>query len=210
MRVCATLIRAFAGHLVGPHATAVIDYLTTRNAHAIAPGRSQYACLLSEQGKFVEDAVLFRMGPNSWMVRPSFLVERASRLWRRLMSGSSHRSFALSFAFKLFFSVSPSNSRPHFAVQVVHGGGSGHELLAAHATGRNCALLFDDDMHDLSLQGPKAIDLLARHVPGIRDLPYFAHTQVGRHPASLCLVVCLDIYLSCIYPHRRRSSASPS
>ena len=83
--------------------------------------------MLSEAGKFVEDVVLFRTGPNTWMV--------------------------------------------------VHGGGAGHELLVSAATGRNCALLFDDDTHDLSLQGPNAVELLARHVPGIRDLPYFGHTS---------------------------------
>lgn len=59
---------------------------------------------------------------------------------------------------------------------VVHGGGAGHELLVSAATGRNCALLFDDDLHDLSLQGPNAVEVLAKAgVPGIRDLPYFGH-----------------------------------
>lgn len=117
-------------HLVGPHATAVLDMVTTRNCHAIAPGRSAYACMLNDAGKFIDDSVLFRLGPNAWMV--------------------------------------------------VHGTGAGHESLVAAATGRNCALLFDDDLQDLSLQGPKAVELLARHVPDIRALPYFAHT-----PATL-------------------------
>ena len=43
--------------------------------------------------------------------------------------------------------------------------------------GRNVAVLFDDDLHDLSLQGPLAVDFLAQHVPGIRDLKYFHHMQ---------------------------------
>jgi aminomethyltransferase len=43
------------------------------------------------------------------------------------------------------------------------------------AMGRNVAVLFDDDLHDLSLQGPLAVDFLAEHVPGIRDLKYFHH-----------------------------------
>ena len=59
---------------------------------------------------------------------------------------------------------------------VVHGGGAGHELLVSAAVGRNCALLFDDDLHDLSLQGPNAVEVLAKAgVAGIRDLPYFGH-----------------------------------
>jgi aminomethyltransferase len=37
--------------------------------------------------------------------------------------------------------------------------------------------LFDDDLHDISLQGPVAVDFLAEHVEGIRDLPYFHHMQ---------------------------------
>ncbi len=114
-------------HLVGPHATAVLDYATTRNVEKITPGRSAYAAFLNDEGKFVDDGILYRTGPNAWMV--------------------------------------------------VHGSGGAHELLAAACVGRNVAMLFDDDLHDLSLQGPVAVDFLARHVPGIRDLKYFAHLQ---------------------------------
>jgi len=60
---------------------------------------------------------------------------------------------------------------------VVHGGGTGYEELLKQAVGRNVAVLFDDDLHDLSLQGPLAVDYLAKHVPGIRDLKYFHHLQ---------------------------------
>ncbi len=38
-------------------------------------------------------------------------------------------------------------------------------------------MLFDDDLHDLTLQGPVAVDFLAAHVPGIRDLAYFGLLQ---------------------------------
>jgi aminomethyltransferase len=49
------------------------------------------------------------------------------------------------------------------------------------------AVLFDDDLHDLSLQGPLAVDFLARHVPGIRELPYFHHLQgkLFGHPVMI-------------------------
>jgi aminomethyltransferase len=114
-------------HLVGPHAAAVLDYATTRDVAKIMPGRSTYACMLNDAGKFIEDCILYRTGPDTWMV--------------------------------------------------VHGGGAGHETLSALTVGRNVAMLFDDDLHDLSLQGPLAVDFLARHVPGIRDLRYFAHVQ---------------------------------
>jgi aminomethyltransferase len=91
----------------------------------VTPGKSVYATMLNDHGHFIDDCILYRMGPDSWMV--------------------------------------------------VHGTGAGHESLVAAATGRNVALLFDDDLHDLSLQGPVAVEFLADHVPGIRDLRYFSH-----------------------------------
>jgi aminomethyltransferase len=114
-------------HLVGPHAIAVLDTITTRSMAKITPGRSVYGCMLNDRGYFTEDCITYRTGPNSWML--------------------------------------------------VHGSGSGHEEVVKQAAGRNCAVLFDDDIHDLSLQGPLAVDYLARHVPGIRDLKYFHHMQ---------------------------------
>ncbi|AXI48921.1 aminomethyltransferase [Sulfitobacter sp. SK012] len=63
---------------------------------------------------------------------------------------------------------------------VVHGTGTGMEQLTSVAAGKNCAVLFDDDLHDMSLQGPVAVDFLAKHVDGIRDLAYFGlmHTRL--------------------------------
>jgi aminomethyltransferase len=124
-------------HLVGPHAQAVLDYATTRDTTKIYPGKSAYASILNDQGLFIEDCIIYRTGPNAWMV--------------------------------------------------VHGGGAGQEILTAGVAGRNVAMLFDDDLHDLSLQGPLAVEFLARHVPGIRELRYFHHMQTtlfGR-PAML-------------------------
>jgi len=120
-------------HLVGPHAEALLDYATTRNVSKLYPGKSVYASILNDDGKFIDDCVIYRNGPNAFMV--------------------------------------------------VHGSGKGHEIITSGAIGRNVAVLFDDDLHDLSLQGPLAVDFLAKHVPGIRDLPYFHHihtTLFGR------------------------------
>lgn len=114
-------------HMVGPHALAVLDYITTRDVSKIYPGKSVYACMLNDRGMFTDDCIIYRTGPNSWML--------------------------------------------------VHGSGSAHEEVVKQAMGRNCAVLFDDDLHDLSLQGPVAVDFLAKHVPGIRDLKYFHHMQ---------------------------------
>ncbi|ODN71658.1 aminomethyltransferase family protein [Methylobrevis pamukkalensis] len=114
-------------HVTGPHASQVVDLATTRDVEKIYPGRSAYACMLNDAGKFTDDCILYRTGPNAWMV--------------------------------------------------VHGSGSGHEELTRAATGRDVSIRFDDNLHDISLQGPLAVDFLAPHVPGIRDLPYFHHMQ---------------------------------
>jgi aminomethyltransferase len=120
-------------HLTGPHVAPILHYATTRDVSKLYPGKCAYACMLNEAGHFIDDCIVYRTGPNAWMV--------------------------------------------------VHGSGAGHETLASAVVGRNAALVFDDDLHDLSLQGPVAVDFLARHVPGIRDLRYFHHmtaTLFGR------------------------------
>ena len=114
-------------HVVGEHAAQVIDRVTTRNVEKIMPGRSTYACMLNDQGKFIDDCVIYRLSLNSWMV--------------------------------------------------VHGTGTGMEQLSTVAASKNCAVIFDDDIHDMSLQGPVAVDFLQKHVPGIRDLAYFGIMQ---------------------------------
>jgi len=124
-------------HLVGPHASAILDYLTTRDVSKITPGRSAYACFLNEAGKFIDDGILYRTGPNSWFV--------------------------------------------------VHGSGAAHQALSAAAAGRNAALLFDDDLLDLSLQGPLAVDYLQKHVPFIRELKYFHHVQTTLFKKSVMI-----------------------
>jgi aminomethyltransferase len=114
-------------HYVGPHAESLLNWATTRDIGKLYPGKSVYAAMLNEDGKFIDDCIVYRTGPNAFMV--------------------------------------------------VHGAGTGYERLIRSAQGRQVAVLFDDDLHDLSLQGPAAVEFLAEHVPGIRDLPYFHHTQ---------------------------------
>jgi aminomethyltransferase len=75
----------------------------------------------------------------------------------------------------------------HLAVNswmVVHGTGTGMEQLTKVAAAKNCSVIMDDDLHDMSLQGPVAVDFLAKHIDGIRDLAYFGiiHTKLfGRN-----------------------------
>jgi aminomethyltransferase len=120
-------------YLVGPHSSAILHHATTRDVTRIYPGKSAYSCMLNDGGHFIEDCILYRTGPNTWMV--------------------------------------------------VHGSGAGHETLTSAVVGRNAAVVVDDDLYDLSLQGPVAVDFLSKHVPGIRELKYFHHmpaTLFGR------------------------------
>ncbi len=112
-------------HLVGPHSHHILQRATTRDVRKVTPGKSVYACMLNDAGKFTDDCILYRTGPNAWMV--------------------------------------------------VIGSGTGYEELTRDVAGKNAAMLFDDDLQDLSLQGPLAVDYLERHVPGIRALKYFHH-----------------------------------
>ena len=121
-------------HVVGEHSHHLLQLATTRDVRKVYPGRSVYATMLGDDGCFVDDCILYRTGPNSWLV--------------------------------------------------VHGSGSGHEQLVRSSMGKNVAVLFDDDLQDLSLQGPLAVDFLDPRVPGIRDLRYFHHMQTqiyGKH-----------------------------
>lgn len=124
-------------HLVGPHAEALLNQATTRNVSKLYPGKSVYACMLNEAGKFIDDCVIYRISPNAFMV--------------------------------------------------VHGAGQGHEILTRGAIGRNVAVLFDDDLHDLSLQGPLAVNFLEQFVPGLRQLPYFHHMHTTLFGAPVML-----------------------
>lgn len=116
-------------HITGPAASHVIERACTRNMEKLMPGRSVYATMLNDAGKFIDDCVIYRTGPNAFMV--------------------------------------------------VHGSGGAHEQLTMAASGRDVSVRFDDNLHDLSLQGPLAVDYLEKHVEGIRALPYFAQMQTS-------------------------------
>lgn len=116
-------------HITGSAASHVIERATTRNMEKLMPGRSVYATMLNDAGKFIDDCVIYRMGPNSFMV--------------------------------------------------VHGSGQAHEQLTMAATGRDVSIRFDDNLHDLSLQGPLAVDYLEKHIPGVRQLNYFNQMQTS-------------------------------
>ena len=106
-------------HLIGPDALAVTDHLVTRDMSRITPGRSVYAVVLNDEGRFTDDCIAFHMAPNH--------------------------------------------------VLFVHGGGTGMQQLEKSAEGKDVSMVFDDDLHDISFQGPKSVDILNEHTPV--DLP---------------------------------------
>lgn len=69
---------------------------------------------------------------------------------------------------------------------IVHGSGDTMALLEDSAEGRDATLEFTDDLHDLSVQGPDALDILNGHCDiELAALAYFEHA-----PASLFGHVC--------------------
>lgn len=55
-------------HYVGPHAESLLQWATTRDIAKLYPGKSVYASMLDEDGKFVDDCIVYRTGPNAFMV----------------------------------------------------------------------------------------------------------------------------------------------
>ncbi len=71
---------------------------------------------------------------------------------------------------------------------LVHGSGESLERLRESANGKDVSIELDDDLHDISLQGPKALALLDAHTPmDLAALPYFHHqaTELFGHPCRL-------------------------
>ncbi len=56
----------------------------------------------------------------------------------------------------------------------VHGSGQSMARIEEAASGKNAEVRFDDELHDISLQGPKAVSLLNAHTPmDLNSLKYF-------------------------------------
>ncbi|WP_417599797.1 aminomethyltransferase family protein [Pararhodobacter oceanensis] len=71
---------------------------------------------------------------------------------------------------------------------IVHGSGDTMALLEASAQGRDVSVEFTDDLHDLSVQGPAALDILNAHCDmDLARLAYFDHaaTRLFGHPCRI-------------------------
>lgn len=82
----------------------------------------------------------------------------------------------------IMFHLAPDNW------MVVHSSGATMEQLTKSAQGKDVKIALDDDLHDISLQGPKAVDFLAPHTPmDLHGLPYF-HQMPTRLFGYDCLI----------------------
>ncbi len=112
--------------LRGPDALAVVDHLATRDMSKIYVGKSAYTPVLEDNGHFCDDAYIYNLAENDYLV--------------------------------------------------VHGGGDCAAMLADSARGKDAVAEFDDDLHMLSVQGPKSIDLLDAHCTGnLAEVPFCHH-----------------------------------
>lgn len=71
---------------------------------------------------------------------------------------------------------------------IVHGSGDTMALLEASASGRDVQLEFTDDLHDLSVQGPKSLEVLDANCDiDLGDLAYFRHApaRLFGHPCRI-------------------------
>lgn len=69
-----------------------------------------------------------------------------------------------------------------------HGSGGSMECLQESAADLNADIELDDDLHDISLQGPKALELLDAHTPlELASLGYFEHqtTELFGHACRI-------------------------
>ena len=63
---------------------------------------------------------------------------------------------------------------------IVHGSGDTMALLEASAAGKDVNLEFTDDLHNISVQGPKSVDILNDHCDiELTNLKYFDHATAS-------------------------------
>ncbi len=125
-------------HVRGSDSLAVVDHLITRNMATIPIGRSAYGPVLNDDGGIGDDAIIYTMAENHYLV--------------------------------------------------VHGSGECRERLDESAAGKDITIEFDDDLHNISLQGPSSVGFLDKYTP--IDLPalgYFHQqsTTLFDHPVLI-------------------------
>ncbi|MEM7236851.1 MAG: aminomethyltransferase family protein [Pseudomonadota bacterium] len=71
---------------------------------------------------------------------------------------------------------------------IVHGSGDTMKLLESSAEGRDVRIEFADDLHDVSVQGPRALEIMAPHCSiDLGAMKYFDHAKADLfgHPCRI-------------------------
>ena len=71
---------------------------------------------------------------------------------------------------------------------IVHGSGQTMQMLQASAAGQDVSITLDDDLHDISVQGPRSLDILNPHCSiDLSQMQYFHHApaHLFGHPVRL-------------------------
>ncbi|MGB1010006.1 MAG: aminomethyltransferase family protein [Thiolinea sp.] len=71
---------------------------------------------------------------------------------------------------------------------LVHGSGDSMALLEESAQGKQVSLELDDNLHDLSVQGPKSLEILNANTPlDLEQIKYYHHqaTELFGHPCRI-------------------------
>lgn len=113
-------------HVRGGDALEAVDHFFTRDVTKIEIGRSSYGSVLTEQGTVNDDAIVFHIDDDYFMV--------------------------------------------------VHGTGETPQRLQESAEGKDVSIEPDDNLHNISLQGPRSLEVLEPHTPmDLGSLKYFNH-----------------------------------
>jgi glycine hydroxymethyltransferase len=118
----------------GPHAAYFLNLVTSNDASRLHPGETQYAYLLSPDGRVIDDVMAYALAPERYMVVVN--AANAAKDWAWLQAVNERR-------------VRIDDERPWTCA------GFQAELYNLHDSGGP-----GDELADLALQGPRSLDIL--------------------------------------------------
>jgi glycine hydroxymethyltransferase len=118
----------------GPHAAYFLNLVTSNDASRLHPGETQYAYLLSPDGRVIDDVMVYSLAPKRYMVVVN--AANAAKDWAWLQAVNERR-------------VRVDDERPWACT------GFQAELRNLHDSGDP-----RDELADLALQGPRSLEIL--------------------------------------------------